>query len=53
MITIDQGTYRITDKTTTSSFTNTNITSVTGFANWRKNNRFITTHIRAGLYTVL
>ena len=44
MITIDQGTYRITSKTTTSSFTKTNITSVTGFINWRKNNMFITTH---------
>ena len=42
--TTDQGTYSFTANTATNSFTNTNITSVTGLVNWRKNDRFITAH---------
>ena len=43
-----------TANTATNSFTNTNITSGTKFANWRKNNKFITVHNTfTGLHTVL
>ena len=41
---MDQGTYKFTAQTATNSFTSTNISSVTGLVNWRKNNRFITAH---------